>query len=287
MSLSLLRKGDAQAAASSRDITAAECAGCPLAAAVLCRALRRMDRTGTTGPRLRSLPRDTVLASEIAAPRFAGVLRTGLLRLEHHAPDGGRNILTLIKAGDLIGEWPGHPRGQALEAATDAEICSFDPRLVGRLLGGDQAARLYVLRDLSAQHDRQLDHVWRRGALTSRERIIAFIVGAIRIMPTEHRADGSLVVTMTVGRRDWADMTNTTLETICRTLADLRRLDLVQQPAPGRYLIRDPEALMRMVGMDPVPGRQAPGGVECGPAGARAPGASRTNVTSLRPPVPG
>ncbi|MFN3525974.1 MAG: Crp/Fnr family transcriptional regulator [Paracoccus sp. (in: a-proteobacteria)] len=252
--MTLPRSNDGQKQASSAFglLTPDDCAACPLATAVLCQKLRTTEAVGQTAPRLRSVPRDTVLVNESEIPNFTGVLRKGLARITRHAEDGYRKILALNQMGDLIGDWPGRPSGLTLEAATDVEICTFDRRLVSRILDKDPSARMFILREFDTQNYRQLDLVWRRGALSSAERIMAFIVGATRVMPTERRADGGLLVKITLGRRDWADLTSTTVETICRTLADLSRLDLVHQLKPGHYLIRNFEALMQMVSMDPV-----------------------------------
>ncbi len=80
---------------------------------------------------------------------------------------------------------------------------------------------------------------------------MAFLVMATDIMPSEPMPDGSLVLKLGFSRRDWADLTNTTVETICRTLADLAKTGLVRSVSPGRYLIRDLAELSALAGTDP------------------------------------
>ena len=60
---------------------------------------------------------------------------------------------------------------------------------------------------ISQRHTALLDMIWQRGALTSRgSGSSRFLVKATRIMPTQPQPDGSLVVTIALARRDWADL---------------------------------------------------------------------------------
>ena len=70
-------------------------------------------------------------------------------------------------------------------------------------------------------------------------------------MPSEPLPDGSVVVSIPISRRDWADITNTTVETICRTLGQLAEPGVVESLAPGRYRIADLAELSRLAGIDP------------------------------------
>nr|WP_239025573.1 Crp/Fnr family transcriptional regulator [Roseibacterium persicicum] len=236
------------------------CAGCPLRSRRLCRVIRATSfGNGAGGPRLRRLPQDRTLQEEGGAPNLTGVLRRGYLRAERMMPDGRRSILGLLVPGDLVGDWAGAAGSCSLAAATDVEICAIDPRLARRVADEDAALRIEILHATAAQTARQLEMVWRRGALTSRERIIAFLVMAAEIMPVAPQGDGSLVLTIPISRRDWADLTNTTVETICRTLGYLADKDMVRPEGPGRYHVRDLDVLCRLAGLDPEHDRVAPG----------------------------
>ncbi|MCZ0963194.1 Crp/Fnr family transcriptional regulator [Paracoccus benzoatiresistens] len=201
-------------------------------------------------PTVRRLPRDTVLSGEDRMLSWAGVLKTGFLRVEHVTRDGHRNVLALYVPGDLVGNWTGRTDFHTVEAATDVEICSFDPRRIAGLLEQDTCTKIYVLQELANTHHRLLNLIWSRGALSSFQRIVAFLVAAMEIMPTTRRSDGSATVRMEISRRDWAALCGTTVETICRTLKDLSKADLVQQVEPGLYEIRNVRMLMRQAGME-------------------------------------
>ncbi|MCZ0964536.1 Crp/Fnr family transcriptional regulator [Paracoccus benzoatiresistens] len=225
------------------------CSACPLAAAVVCRALDRASLAGPRIPLLRRIPRETQLVTKDRLPPFAGVLRQGFLRIERMTEDGRRHIVGLHVPGDLVGNWTGTSSHYDIEAATTAEICSFDPRVVVRLVERDSAVKIYILQELAEMHQRQLDLLWPRGALTSKGRIIAFLLMAMEIMPSEWSPDGAALVRIVISRRDWADISLTTVETICRSLAELSRNGLVQQVEPGLYKISNIEALKREAGI--------------------------------------
>ncbi|WP_439140402.1 Crp/Fnr family transcriptional regulator [Roseicyclus sp.] len=226
------------------------CAGCDPRTRALCKAVSAAS-AGRAAIRLRKLPAGWVLQDEGEAPKLTGILRRGYLRTERILEDGRRSIVGLALPSDPVGAWLGQDGSCSISAATDVEICSFDPQVLRRLFEKEPELRLEILRAAAEQYARQLELLWRRGALNSRERIIAFLVMAAEIMPSEPLPGGGLVVSVPISRRDWADMTNTTVETICRTLGQLAEQGLIESRAQGRYLINDLSALADMAGIDP------------------------------------
>lgn len=226
------------------------CAGCNPRNRALCHAVAAAAG-GRSGIRQRKLAAGWVLQDQGEAPKLTGILRRGYLRAERILEDGRRSIVGLALPADPIGAWLAQDGQCSISAATDVEICSFDPAALRQLFEQDPAQRLTILRAAAEQYARQLEFVWRRGALNSRERIIAFLVMAAEIMPAETRPDGGRLVSVPITRRDWADMTNTTVETICRTLGQLAEDGLIESHAQGRYLIKDLAALADAAGIDP------------------------------------
>ncbi|WP_438975538.1 Crp/Fnr family transcriptional regulator [Roseicyclus sp.] len=226
------------------------CAGCDPRTRALCKAVSGAS-IGRAGIRLRKLPAGWVLQDEGEAPKLTGILRRGYLRTERILEDGRRSIVGLALPSDPIGAWLEQDGNCSISAATDIEICSFDPQILRRLFEKEPALRREILRAAAEQYARQLELLWRRGALNSRERIIAFLVMAAEIMPSEPLPDGGLVVSVPISRRDWADMTNTTVETICRTLGQLAEQGLIESRAQGRYRINNLTALADLAGIDP------------------------------------
>lgn len=228
------------------------CSGCALQARRLCRAVRQTSAMkGLNGPlRIKTVRHETRLQDENERPKIIGILRKGYLRTERILMDGRRSVFGFIVPGDLIGDIMGLGFGPAVVAATDAEICTFVPSIFRHAIESDKAIRAEVLAEVMRQHTRQLEMVWRRGALNSKERIMAFIVLAAEFMPVEPLPDGGILLTMKVGRKDWADFCNSTLETISRTLSYLSERNILRSVTPSRFLIRDMGLLADLAGLD-------------------------------------
>lgn len=221
------------------------CTLCRLPGAELCRAV------GSARPRLRHIEREKLIAEEGTPQKLFGILRSGYLRKEKMRDNGRRTLIGLVRPGELVGGLPGSPMYYSLETATEVELCALENPGAARLVSDSPRIRSFLLADATRQHTEMLDLIWRRGALTSRERIIEFLVSATTFMPVEPHPDGGVVVTIELSRRDWADLSNTTVESISRTMTWLADRRLVSREAPTRYWIHDPAALGQLAGVDP------------------------------------
>ncbi len=227
------------------------CNRCAFRGAALCRAMAESDRPLTQAPRTRKFNRDQTINPQGQKQRVVGILRCGYLRKERLDAEGTRTLLGLVTPGDYVGLLPEISVPSSLEAATDSEICTFDIQTVNRLMATDGRLRLHLLQQAAEQYSDLLEMIWKRGALTSHERVIAFLLMAAEIMPLEPQPDGSVIITVELSRRDWADLSNTTVESISRTMSQLSEEGLVRKEAAGRYWVRDLGTLARMSGMDP------------------------------------
>jgi CRP/FNR family transcriptional regulator len=226
------------------------CRTCTLRGAMLCHAVARQP-SGGRAVRLRRFDRDATIYSEGEHPRFLGVLRRGVLRKDRICRNGDRTLLALAFPGDVVGGLPGDRANFSLEAATVAEVCVFDIDAVRRMIEADAGFRIHILREFSRRFERQLEMIWQRGVLTCRERITGFLVLAAARMPAEPQPDGSVIVNVDISRRDWADLTNTSVESVSRTLNDLYRTGEVEALSSSRYRIRDLDGLTALAGLDP------------------------------------
>lgn len=229
----------------------AQCRGCKLRGSQLCRIIQEEPVFGTPPPLLRRFGRGERIFEQAKSSGFFGVVRRGYARRSVIKVSGKRILAGLAMPGDLVGGLPGQKHDYDFEAATDIELCSYDRATVKRQLETDQSFRRLMLQEIDHQHHRLLDLLWRTGTLTSRERIIAFLVRAVEFMPTEPLPNGSLVLTMEIDRGDWADLTNTAVETISRTLRYLEEKDLVTSLTPYRFRIRDLNLLATFAGVEP------------------------------------
>lgn len=252
---------------------AARCRGCTLRGADLCRAIQASTPRQAHPSALRTTGRGRQIVGAGEAPGFLAVIRRGYARRTTMRMDGKRILLDLALPGDIVGGLPGQTSPCDLEAATDVEMCVYDSRRLGWTLQRSISVLGLLVREADEVHRRLLGTLWRNGTLTSRERIAAFLVWATGVMPTEPMPDGGLVVTMEIDRRDWADLTNTAVETISRTLRDLGERGLVCSLSPYRFRIPDVQRLAALAGVDP-PVRRAGAGRP--PPGASDLAASRS-----------
>ena len=229
----------------------AQCRGCTLCGSQLCRIILDEPSYGTRPPILRRFGRGKRIVEQGEAGSVLGVIRRGYARRSVVKVSGNRILVGLAMPGDIVGGLPGREHNYDFEAATDIEICFYDRATVKRQLEVNQPFRRLMLQEIDHQHHRLLGHLWRNGTLTSRERIIAFLVKAVEFMPTEPLPDGSLVLSMEIDRGDWADLTNTAVETISRTLRYLEEKNLVTSLTPYRFLLRDLDLLATIAGVEP------------------------------------
>lgn len=210
------------------------------------------------GVRLRRLAKGETLLHEGEAPERLILLRAGYLRMLRFGSDGDRVMMELLGAGDVVPAFPGRALGFSVEAASDAEVCDISGASFGEAFRRDEALRHRILENTASHLWRLQEAILLRGRLTSRERVIAFLVRATECMPAEAQPDGGVVVTMQVSRGDWADMSDTTVETVSRVVSALGAEGLVETLARHRYRIPDVARLRRMARLDPARQDRAP-----------------------------
>jgi CRP-like cAMP-binding protein len=233
-----------------------QCRTCALRGSYLCRSIQTEALSGSRPPVVRRFGRGKRIVAQGETSGFFGEVRRGFARKTTLRTSGKRILMGLAIPGDVIVGLPGQRNDHDYEAATDTELCLYDTAMIKRLMEFNQPFRRLLLTELDHQHHRLLGQLWRNGTLNSRERIIAFLVKATGCMPTEPLPDGSLVLTMEIDRRDWADLTNAAVETISRTLRYLDEKGLVTSLSPYRFRIRDPRVLAAISGVD-MPTRPA------------------------------
>lgn len=232
------------------------CRRCKLRGSQLCRIIKDAPVFGTHPPILRRFGRGQRIFEQGKSSGFLGVVRRGYARRSVIKVSGKRILVGLTIPGDIVGGLPSQEHGYDLEAATDIEICFYDSATVKRQLEINQPFRKSLLQEMDHQHQRLLDSLWHNGSLTSRERIIGFLIRAVEFMPTEPLPDGGLVLSMEIDRGDWADLTNTAVETISRTLRYLEGKKLITCLTPYRFRIHDLDLLATIAGVEP-PARHA------------------------------
>lgn len=226
------------------------CKCCRLSGSELCRIVCDGSHSIGQAAKTRRFARGDTLVGQGDFPRFMGVLLSGYTRQVRLRLNGNHTVFGLACPGDIVGGVPGIAADYVTEASTDIEICTYDRVTVHNLMLESAIFRHFILREAGRQHQRLLEAAWRRNALGSRERIIAFLVGATKIMPTHFLSDGSLVMQIEVSRQDWASLTNTAVETVSRTMRYLAQMEMVTSLTPYKLHIKDIDKLALLAGVE-------------------------------------
>lgn len=178
-------------------------------------------------------------------PGPIGFVISGYLRLQCHGRDGNRQILSLLRAGDLVGELPGRIARHTLEASTETRICRVSERGFASLMHEDADLRRLVHRLCIARRDQLRWLTWAVGALDTEERICALLLAALDFMPVSRLADGSALLTIDLPRSDIADLLGTSVETISRVTNRLAAMGIIGIVSARQFRICDLDRLAR------------------------------------------
>lgn len=188
-------------------------------------------------------PAGRIIWHDDDAPSVVGINLSGLLRFERCTMHGRRQVLNLILPGELVGCEVPREAGYTIEAATPVTICRFDAATFDRVITEDEGLRKAIYRQNTDRLERLRWLTWAIGALSPDERLAAFLVTATQFMPFVADQGGGGVLTVTLDRKDVADLHATTVESVCRILKGLERSGLILLETPRRIRIPSLEDL--------------------------------------------
>ena len=201
-------------------------------------------------------PATGVLRSSLSFDRGATIVREGSPATHWYEVVSGlaRTCKLLADGRRSIGEFllPGDVFGFELGSAHTVDVEAISPTAVVRLpltwFGGSQnhvesaAARLHrIAFETVARNNGRLLLLARQ---TAHERVAGFVLEMDRRLP---RKGSRIELPMT--RQDVADYLCLTIETVCRTLSDLRRAGVIAVDAQHAILIRDRPGLEAAAGL--------------------------------------
>lgn len=218
-----------------RVVTGTRC-GLPLGKAMVCGDPRhREDREA-----------DSEVISGASRNYDVWLIRSGILRLQRHAYDGHRQILSLFFPGEVVG-FDGETReGVTVETATQSGLCRIDRRWFDRMLDQNKFLRAELFRQKQDQLDRLHWLTWSIGALKPEERLCAFLALASKFMPYQPLPDGTGVLSVSLARRDIADLLGTTVESISRIVHKLADTGIIEIRDPAHFRFLDLPGLIAL-----------------------------------------
>lgn len=187
---------------------------------------------------------DSEVMSGSVPGRDVWFIRSGILRLQRHAYDGRRQILSLLLPGEIFGFSGEFRDGVTVETVTQSELYRIDRWVFDTILNTNDDVRADLFRQKQEQLDRLHWLTWSLGALSPEQRLCAFLALSTRFMPCQPLPDGTTILSMQLPRADIADLLGTTVETICRSIRRLAESGVIEIKDSSHFRILDLKQLM-------------------------------------------
>ena len=174
--------------------------------------------------------------------KFCWRVLSGCARTVKYLEDGRRYIGDFVWPGDLLGMDDLDLHDFGAESVTNMTLRRYPRRMV-EALAQSNAALALRLRTLAAVN---LRHAYQQMTLLARtsatERIAAFILD----MHRRSTATDRRILYVPMSRTDIADYLGLSIETVCRSLAKLRR-DGIVEPSQSGFELRNRPAMLELV----------------------------------------
>jgi CRP/FNR family transcriptional regulator len=155
-------------------------------------------------------------------------VQDGAVLLTKLLPDGRRQVVELVRQGDVFGVSPGPDYKVTAEAARPTRV-----RLLARRdIAHDPALRAHIQARVERQLCRLQEHALCLGRKNAAERVASFLVGLTRDIvssecPWWTASAKAVALELPMTRAEIADHLGLSLETVCRTMTDLERRGLI------------------------------------------------------------
>ena len=194
-------------------------------------------------------PHDVVFYESDVANRMYELV-SGTIMLYKLLPDGRRQVVEVLGAGDLFGLQGGEYYDCTAEALTNADIRVLNRRDIEVSLGLQQ----HVGRCLIAKMESMHDHAMLLGRKSAMERVASFLM---RMVPNRGMQDcpgpaserDEKMVELSMTRQEIADYLGLTIETVSRSISELKRRGLIKIEKQDRILITRVCGICRISGM--------------------------------------
>lgn len=190
-----------------------------------------MDAVGVT---VRFTRNETIYTKGDEA-RFSYKVVEGAVRLSRIFADGRRQIVNFFLPDETFGIELSDEYSATAEAVGDV-VALRCPRLcISHMTQSNpdiSQKRLAMFSRSLAAAER---HVAMLGHQSAKERVASFFMA----LEMQRRSDNQHTVDLPLSRQDIADYLGLTIETTCRALSELKRLNIITTPSRRRIVIRD------------------------------------------------
>ncbi len=171
---------------------------------------------------------------------------SGGVRLCKVLADGRRQIAEFRLAGDFFGLDGDGEYALTAEALSDTVVVRYARTRMDRLENEQESVRKDLMTILRRDLTTAQAHLIMLGRQTAKERVASFLV---QLADRRHTANGGQIE-IPMGRQDIADYLGLTIETVCRTISELKRMRIVSVPDRHHIVVRNIEALQAMADGD-------------------------------------
>lgn len=218
------------------EVGAHPCGRCQVGEVAFCTGLSNSDiqRLSTVVGQIQ-MPSGTAVFREGEAAVHLYSVALGTLKLYKLMPDGRRQITAFLFPGDFFGLAVDGGYAYTAEALSPVVLCRFPrrkldqvledvPRIEKRLLG-------LAIDELAAAHEQML----LLGRKTAKEKVASFLMMLSR--RAERRGLAASPIALPMSRSDIADYLGLTIETVSRTLTQLKRDGVIGLPDSGHAVL--------------------------------------------------
>jgi CRP-like cAMP-binding protein len=190
--------------------------------------------------------RNTTIFNEGDDANFTYKIVSGAVRLCKHTSNGRRQIADFLLAGDFFGFLQMGTYSFTAEAVSDVVVMCYPQRAVEQLSNTLPSMNRRLIGLLSERLLGMQDHLVMLGRQAAKQRVAAFL---LRLAERSDAEEGE-TFDVPMGRQDIADYLGLTIETVCRSLSDLKRSHLIEIPTVHEIAIKKAEELAEIVESD-------------------------------------
>ncbi len=165
----------------------------------------------------------------------------GVVRLYKLLPDGRRQIIGFLQAGDFFGLSLGDSHLYTAEAVTVATIKRVSRPRLDALLDSNPALRHRLMAATANELIAAQDQMLLLGRKNAQEKICSFLAGLSRRRAAQGKDPVRLHVPMS--RSDMADYLGLTIETVSRTITKLKISGLIRLLDGNKIELSDPDEI--------------------------------------------
>lgn len=218
------------------------CSGCGARAFSVCAGLPDADlsRLDALAETVRFAPGEVLVREGDPATRLFN-LTAGTVRVFKLLPDGRRQIVGFLFAGDFLGLATEATYAFSAEAIEPTVACRFNRAAYQDLIDDSPALGRALLERARHELAAAQNQMLLLGRKTAQERIASFLLDLAERDPMRAHAPNALHLPMT--RADMADYLGLTIETVSRTLTRLKTSGAIRMTSLSDLVVSDPRRL--------------------------------------------